>query len=182
MMKFIQDTGLGKDIGLMPGYVDALENFLPKWLDSLLPYYREGKEKNVDVVAFANVVQLGNSIDYTFYSSNGVDYCYNENKAWGVKILEFDGRVKSTITNWRELFLMKFPHYNDYRNRSVYDFAYFMRIANKKPENNIIADRCEQYFRQLTGDPNVQFSLSDTSAIIFKDKAKVYVENVYKYS
>ena len=180
-MIFIKDTALGKSTGFMPGYIDALEAFIPEWLDSLLPYYVEGKKNDVDVMGFRNVVQLGDSTDYSFYSSNGVDYCLDDNKGWGVKVLEFDSRVKSTTANWRELFFMKYPHYNDYHNRSVYDFAYFMRIANKKPENHIIADRCEQYFRQLTGDPNVQFSLSDTSAIIFKDKAKMFIDNVYKY-
>lgn len=30
---------------LSPKFMDALEVFLPKWLDSLLPYYKEAKEQ-----------------------------------------------------------------------------------------------------------------------------------------
>ena len=32
---------------LSPRFMDALEVFLPKWLDSLLPYYKEAKKQNV---------------------------------------------------------------------------------------------------------------------------------------
>ena len=57
----------------------------------------------------------------------------------------------------------------------AYSF-YMHRAFNRRPENNIVAKRCADYFKEITGDPEATFTLSYTSGVCFNKNALSYVE------
>lgn len=55
-----------------PNFIDALEVFLPSWLESLVPHYKEAKIQNVELLALCNYQCLGTHP--TIYEKNGFNY------------------------------------------------------------------------------------------------------------
>ncbi len=41
---------------LTPTFRDAVEDFIPKWLESFVPHYHQAKVKNVDYADLSNVI------------------------------------------------------------------------------------------------------------------------------
>ena len=44
---------------LTPTFRDAMEKFIPGWLETLLPYYQEAKQNGDDILELANYKPMG---------------------------------------------------------------------------------------------------------------------------
>ncbi len=53
---------------------------------------------------------------------------------------------------------------------------YVWRLFNRKPPYDDLKNKVDSYFKQLTGDNGVGFSLSSTSMLYFNEKAKWYID------
>ena len=162
---------------LSPRFMDALEVFLPKWLDSLLPYYKEAKKQNVDLLKLANY--LSDVADCRLYEEDGIPYCLMY-KPW-IKELGFDSHEKYIRCNWYECFCEQYPELVDDENERIDNFigynSYMSGISNRKEPYNCVANRIQDYFRKITKDKDVCFMLSHTSSICFTEKGKYWVKH-----
>ena len=53
---------------LTPIFREAIEEFIPEWLESLLPYYQETKQNGDDILELSNVI----SSEGEHYEKNGI--------------------------------------------------------------------------------------------------------------
>lgn len=173
---------------LTPVFRNAVETFIPQWLNSLLPYYREAIARNVDIMEMANVIGTGGE----HYESNGIHYYYFVNGS-GLKELSLDGSNNHyTRTRFRECIIEMFPDldvsqnpkmgkFSELINNSMYFDHYLWRAFNRKPPYDDLNKKIDAYFKQLAGDENVGFSLSSTSMLYFNERAKLYINNYYSF-
>ena len=90
--------------GLTPTFRDAVEVFIPKWLDSLLPHYQVAKEYKVDILFLANVIGTeGKHFEHDGY------YYYYQNSSSGMSVLSLDGKGHYKHVNWRECMADMYP-------------------------------------------------------------------------
>ena len=169
---------------LTPVFRNAVETFIPHWLNSLLPYYQEAIERNVDIMDMANVI----GTEGEHYESNGIHYYYFVN-GYGLKELSLDGSNNNyTRTGFRECIIQMFPDldvspdpdmgkFSELINNSLYFDHYLWRMYNCKSPYDDLNNKIDAYFKQLTGDDNVGFSLSSTSMLYFNPRAKMYINN-----
>ena len=169
---------------LTPVFRNAVETFIPHWLNSLLPYYQEAIERNVDIMDMANVI----GTEGEHYESNGIHYYYFVN-GYGLKELSLDGSNNNyTRTGFRECIIQMFPDldvspdpdmgkFSELFKNSMYFNHYLWRMFNRKPPYDDLNNKIDAYFKQLTGDGNVGFSLSSTSMLYFNPRAKMYIDN-----
>ena len=57
---------------LSPNFRKTFEEFIPLWLESLLPHYEEAKKTGVDYLYLANILPV--SAPCTLYEKNGIGY------------------------------------------------------------------------------------------------------------
>lgn len=169
---------------LTPTFRDNLEDFLPRWLESLIPYYKEGKEKGVDIFHVVNFGPNGCEKDGDMYEHNGIAYYYHKYPGQPSE-LGFNSKVEYRPCNWLECFCKEYG-YNTASSENLdnsrwYD-CYMWRLYNTKPDYSIVADRADTYFKEITGDPNVCFSLSSTSLIYYDSTLKRFVDDYYRHN
>ena len=169
---------------LTPVFRNAVEAFIPQWLNSQLPYYREAIARNVDIMEMANVIGCNGQ----HYVSDGVYYYYSVNGS-GLKVLSLDGSNNHyTRTGFRECIIEMFPNldvspnpdmgkFSELFKNSIYFDYYLWRMFNRKSPYDDLNNKIDAYFKQLTGDDNVGFSLSSTSMLYFNPRAKMYINN-----
>ena len=180
-MDFIKDI---KTIGtLSPDFITAFEEFMPRWLDSLVPYYKEGKAKNVEMVSFHNICLFSLSDDDVEYEKNGIGYYLFQTMGLG-NTLAFNSSFKYHRINWFECFRNDYPEFdNQEAIKSAHNYLayspYMSRLSNTKPPYDLVAKRVEQYFKKTTGDSEVGFSLGFTSFIYYSEEAKKYINRHY---
>ena len=180
-MDFIKDLPWASS--LSERFSDAFEKFLPKWIESLLPYYQEGKELGVDLFSLQNIMNLRTHHSNTYvYEKNGI--CYNLTKNQ-INKLSFNGDNEYRKCNWLECFCDFLPNYDtaslENINNSLYYSRYITRCHNIHPENAELANRCNSYFRQVTGDDSVVFSLGRTSFICYNEEGNKYVQKYHLF-
>lgn len=178
-MIFIKDLKWASHVS--ERFRDALEDFLPKWIESLLPYYQEGKEQGVDLFKIVNCLPNGRANEEIVYEHNGIAYYQHHWPSSSITTLGFDSQKGYRKCNWLECFCEFIPGGYDTASRENLDNylwynTSFYRCYNRKPEYCDVAKRCDDYFRQLTGDPTVGLSLSGTSMIYYNDSAKLYID------
>ena len=158
-------------------YIVALEGFLPSWLKSLVPHYQEAKRKNVELLALSNFLCLGTPA--TLYENNGIGYYLLKNEALGGMELAFNSDYKYQKVGWNECFERDYPElFRDEGLRSNYFIginSYMSRLSNREEPYNLIAKQVDEYFKEITGDSNVGFSLGYDSFIYFTKKAENYI-------
>lgn len=183
MMTFIADLPWASK--MTPEFTNSLEAFLPEWLESLVPYYKEGKNRGVDIFYLGSFMTYGQNENEIFYESNGV--LYYEHHSRYINMLGFDGRLKENYRkcNWFECYCEKHSDYSsssleNIRNSSHYSSP-MHRCFNHRPEEKELAERCNSYFQQITGDRTAGFSLSSTSMIYFTDRGKWYIDKWYRH-
>jgi hypothetical protein len=176
-MTFITDLDWAQK--LTPEFRDNLEIFLPKWLDSLVPYYKEGKEQSIDVLRLSNFLPNGCDTEETMYENNGIAY-YLHLGSWGLKTLGFDTTKGYRKCNWLECYIEEHPDYDTCYSENRQNFMYYnfpmSRMFNQRPKEKDLAERCDAYFKNITGDPGVGFSLSYTSMIYYNNRGKNYID------
>lgn len=178
-MEFIKDLQWASH--LSERFRDEFEKFLPKWLESLVPYYQEAKKREVDLLCLQNIMYIGKPCDGTIlFESNGIGYTQLNT---GVKRLGFDGNKNYRKCNWLECYCEFSPDYNTASLENIVNSLYFRkymtRHSNIHPENAELANRCNSYFQQITGDNNACLSLSGTSFISFNEKGLKYITNFH---
>lgn len=155
---------------------DAFEDYIPKWLESLIPHYEVGKEYGVDVVELRNVMYFGEKPEDI--ERNGVHYYLSDSLALG-RTLAFNGNIgfpcswedhlEYTLTDdtWgiKKLNDWRLTHY------------YLWRWLNRKEPYNEPSKRIEKLFQQMTGDDSILFDFGCTSYILFDHKRKKYLDN-----
>lgn len=107
--------------------------------------------------------------------------------------MSFDAKGDGWGTwDWRSLMEFRHPYmYDDYnpeyfrKMTEMGDFStyhnYFSRYMNCRPPYNFIADRVNEYFKELTGDPEVYFSLGGTCYFALDAPGRKYGEHFSHY-
>lgn len=169
---------------LTPTFRDAVENFIPKWLESFVPHYQEAKEKNVDIMDLANVKGYSGQ----HYEKNGFHYLYFPSD-YGMSFLSLDSSDNHyTRTGFRECIVNMYPNldyapdpdmgkFSELINNSLYFDHYLWRLFNRKSPYDDLNNKIDSFFKQLTRDDNAGFSLSGTSMLYFNERAKMYINN-----
>ena len=173
MTTFIRNIELANR--LTPDFIDAFEEFVPKWQQHLIPFYQEAKSKGDDILELVNYKPMGAECE--LYEKDGVGY-YRQ-KPSGLSMLGFNSDYKYQPVNWYECFRSFRPDVDEDETKRICNFsiynAYFSRIFNTKPPYNELAKRIDAYFKAITGDSTVGFSLGYTSYIYFNKKGEDYI-------
>lgn len=172
---------------LTPIFREAIEEFIPEWLESLLPYYQEAKQNSDDILELSNVI----SSEGVHYEKNGIFYCRHKNEK-GLSMLAFDSLKGYRKVNWRECLIEKHPDFDmepdaargkfcELTKNALYFDNYVWRLFNRKPPYDELYNKVDAYFKQLTGDSGVGFSLSSISMIYFNPQAQKFIDQHYGF-
>jgi len=177
-MLFIKDLEWANH--LTERFRDKLEQFLPLWLDSTLVYYKVGKEQGADYFNMSNVITCP---PCEFFNVDGIEY-YKQKTGYGLMEVGFNGKDRLYHKcNWLECFCDFWPEFDTASSdKFIHSWHYWnpmTRYFNRKPEYRELADRCNAYFQEKTGDKDSGFSLSRTSMIYYNDRGRRYVESIY---
>lgn len=172
---------------LTPTFRDAVENFIPKWLESFVPHYQEAKEKKVDILDLSNVKGYSGQ----HYENNGFHYLYFPANC-DLSFLSLDSTDDHyTRTGFRECIVEMYPNldyapdpdmgkFSELFMNSLYFDHYLWRAFNRKDPYDDMMNRMNDYFRKLTGDDTtVGISLSDRPMLYFNPRAKTYINYYY---
>lgn len=161
---------------LTDSFRNDLEEFLPEWIESLIPYYQEGKERGVDMFCISNFKPTGYGSELLF-EHNGIAYYQTESLVKGLGFNVAGGYRKC---NWWECFCERHPEHDTI---SLENFRFYHipmhRLHNNS--NGELAERVNRYFQSLTGDDKeAGLSLSSTSMIYFNERGKWYINKYCK--
>lgn len=166
---------------LTPELKEKFEIFLPGWIESLLPYYEEGLAQGVDIMALANYMPIGDQ--GPLYEKDGIGYFLHEGGS--VRMLTFNCTYKYIRCNWEDCFMSFYPDYCEVRQlpNRLDDFFYYRwhmwRLFNTKEGYNDISSQVDEYFKELTGNPDAGLSFSCTSMIYYNQKGKWHINEWY---
>ena len=173
---------------LTPVFRNTVEKFIQEWLDTILPHYYLAKEKNVDILELSNVICYSGEQ----FEHNGFRYIYYVDGS-GMSYLTLDGSDGHyTRIGFRECIVKMFPDldvspdpdmgkFSEIFKNSLYFDHYLWRLFNRKAPYDDLNNKVDMYFKQLTGDNNVGFSLSSTSMIYFNPQAQKYIDQHYGF-
>ncbi len=177
MKQFTVEKGLAEQ--LSPAFREKFEEFMPLWVRSIVPYYKEAIEQKVDLLQLSNYLPVPGA-PFELYEKDGIGY-YLLTDSRGMRTLAFNCNHHYIKCNWRECFLESYPEYDSYSHRSIEDwiayYRYMGRIHNTEEEYCCIAQWADNYFKELTGDNNVVFSLSDTTMLYFSPIGRAHIEH-----
>lgn len=179
MTTFIKDLKYAD--GLTPDFADAFEEFIPVWLNHLVPFYQEAKKNGDDMLELVNYKPMGAECE--LYENNGIGYY--RHKSCGLSLLGFNSDYKYQPVNWYECFRAFKPEVEEDQTKRISNFTYYnfyvSQIHNAKPPYNELAKRIDSHFKTITEDSTVGFSFGYTSFIYFNDKAKAYIKYCHKF-
>lgn len=184
MTTFIKDLQWADK--LSERFRDALEEFLPKWLEDMMIYYKEGKERGIDIFCLNNFIPTNTPSEEVIFEHNGIAYYQHHWPDSPVTTLGFNDKKGYRLCNWMECLIHDYlPNYNtaSKENRdNHWQYNWYMnRLYNLEPKYDIVAKRCNEYFQSLTGDTTSGLSLSRNSCIYYNEKAHNYVNYYYYY-
>ena len=160
-----------------PEFANAFQTFMPQWVESLVPYYYVAKRNNAELFGLSRVLDF--SKDANIIEDNGVLYHITNIPGYFISMAVSADHKGATPGNWHYDFHYDEPnHLNNVWNFVAYN-SYLSRISNSKAPYDEVANAVNDYFLQLTGDPDVFFSLSFSSYICLTDRAKRYVMEHY---
>lgn len=173
---------------LSPEWMEAFEKVMPMWLELYLPAYTVCKERGVSFFEIANVIDEWS--DNEKFEKDGVSYI-SWNRQNDIKTMAFDGNRGNGYVGWESMMDSEYPdlydnYAPDYKRDIVRmsDFGtyhwYFWRYMNTKPPYDYVANSVREYFRTLTNDPYVIFSLGHNSYIAYDEKGLNYAK-IYRY-
>lgn len=174
---------------LSPEWMDAFDDIMPKWLELCVPAYNVCKKKGVPFFEISNYIDDWSKPEK--FEEDGFSFILWRNSDCIPK-MSFDGRGKWGAWDWHTLLRCEYPHlYDNYTPEykrtatKMTDFSaynwYFWRYMNGREPYNYIAIRVRDYFRMLTNDPEVLFSLGHTSYIAFDEVGRKYGDQ-YRYN
>lgn len=165
-----------------PEFATAFTNFMPQWLESLVPYYEAARRNGIELVGLNRVLDsskdpaaklMDNNIMYHVSGIPG--YCTSMAVS-----ADFEGEVPG---NWRCEFRKVFNEPENINN--IWNFCaynhYTSRISNTKAPYDVLANDVRDYFILITGDPDVVFSFSHSSYICLSKRAERLVMANYMF-
>lgn len=167
---------------LSPEFMNAFDDVMPKWLDLCVPAYEACKKRGVSFFEISNYIDDWSKTEK--FTENGFSYILWDMDGV-IRRMSFDGRGKWGAWNWNDILSCEYPNlYDNYTPKYVrtateltdhmYYSWYIWRYMNGKEPYNYVANQVRDYFRMLTGDPDVLFSLGRTSYIALDDKGRQY--------
>ncbi len=162
--------------GTTPEFASAFTNFMPKWLESLVPFYEAAKRNGFELVGLNRVLDFSKD-PATLLTDNGIVYhvCKIPGYCSSMAVsADFEGEAPG---NWRYEFRKVFDepeNINNIWNFCAYN-SYTSRLSNTKTPYDVLANDVRDYFRQITGDSNVVFSFSNSSFICLSKRAEGFV-------
>ncbi len=159
-----------------PQFASAFEVFMPQWLESLVPFYEAAKRNGIELVGLNRVLDFSKN-PAARLTDNGILYQVNRTPGYCTSMAvsaDFEGE---TPGNWRHELRKVFDepeNINNIWNFCAYN-SYTSRISNTKAPYDVLANDVRDYFRQITGDPNVVFSFSNSSYICLSKRAEGFV-------
>ena len=162
-------------------FASAFTNFMPKWLESLVPFYEAAKRNDIELFRLNRVMDLRKDPS-ALITYNGIIYHVSKIPGYFTSMAVSSDYEDETPGNWRNEFKKVFDepeNINNIWNFCAYN-SYTSRISNTKAPYDVVANDARDYFRQLTGDPDVVFSFSYSSFICFSKRAEEYVMERYR--
>ena len=159
-----------------PQFANAFQAFMPKWLESLVPFYEAAKRNGIELVGLNRVLDFSKD-PATLLTDNGIVYHVSKIPGYFKYMAVSSDYEGETPGNWRYEFKKVFDepeNINNIWNFCAYN-SYTSRISNTKAPYDVVANDVRDCFRQITGDPNVVFSFSNSSYICFSKRAEGFV-------
>lgn len=183
-MEFTFIRGCAAAKKLSPEWMKAFDKIMPMWLERYLQAYTVCKERGVSFFEIANVIDEWSENEK--FEKDGFSYI-SWNRPNDIKTMAFDGHRGNGHVDWRSMMDFEYPNLYDnydpdYKRTGVRlsDFGtyhwYFWRYMNTKSPYDYVANRVREYFRLLTNDPKVIFSLGFNSYITFDEKGLRYAD------
>jgi len=175
---------------LSPEWMEAFDNIMPKWLELHVPAYNACKKRGISFFEIANYIDFRKDIER--FDEDGFSYIlWKDTRPIPVMAFDSEGNGFGTY-EWEDMIRCEYPHLYDkytpdYVKTSVEmgDFRhyhwYFTRVFNQQEPYDFIANKVRDYFRMLTDDPDVLFSLGTWSYIALNDSGRRYGELMIKY-
>lgn len=175
---------------LTPEWMNAFDNVMPEWLELLIPAYNTCKKYGVSFFRVSNVIDEWSGPKKI--TEDGFSYLLWD-KDGQISRMSFDANGSGWGTfDWQTLLKLRYPHLYDgyspdYKRKmnEISDFSayhyYFSRYTNNRHPYNYVADQVCDYFKKLTGDPNVEFSLGGTSYFTLDNVGKNYGKHFSHY-
>lgn len=180
-MNFIRDL---KDMDkVSPEWVDTFEDYIPKWIESLVSHYEVAKRYGAEILQLGNVLYWGDKPQEI--TENNVHYYLADTPTFG-KVLSFNGNKEHYPCSWKDGFAKIYPGpKNDpYGAQKIYESIYYdkylWRYLNRKAPNNELSKRIEKYFQNLINDDTVLFDFGSTSYILLDPSKKWHIDH-YKH-
>lgn len=155
-----------------PKWVDKIEAYIPKWIESLVPYYNAAKNAGADVFRLSNVIYTRDFPEE--YVENGIYYYVRELNSRD-KEMEINGSKNSLssdiLTSFRQNHELPIGD-EDWREWSDCSMAcwnlhwHLIRYDKKEDKYKELAKRMDQYFMNLVDDPLVKLDVGDTTFIL----------------
>lgn len=164
-----------------PGFAQAFQVFMPQWLDSLVKYYEVAKKNGAELFGLFREMDYNNDPNRRIID-NGITYHiskFSESFTYMSLSTDHDGYLPG---DWENDFCLFYQAQNT--NDDIQDFIaynrYTNRLSNVKPPYDVLANDVRDYFRHITGDPEVFFSFSRWSYICLSKRAASYVYYNYR--
>ena len=170
MAKFTLNGLKGAD-RLSSKFRQAFESFIPRWIESLIPYCEEARRQGVDFLCLSNYKPMGASCE--LYEKDGTGYYMTEYR--GVKQLAFNSDHRHIKCSWHECFEEMYPGIDNVHDFGAYNY-YLTHLFHNRPEVKEWEDRINDCFQKMTGYTDAELSIGNTSMVFFKDKARRYTD------
>lgn len=175
MEKFTLDELKGAD-RLSPDFKQAFEEFIPRWIESLIPHCDEARRQGADYLRLCNYKPTGASC--TLYEKDGIGYYLSEHR--GIKELAFNSDHRYIRCNWCECFNEMYPDVDNVHDFGAYNH-YLTHLFHKDPDVKEWEDRINECFQNITGYADAELSIGSESMVFFNDKARRYTEEHHPY-
>lgn len=170
----ISDLPVAKN--LTPDFVEAFEEFIPRWLGTIVKPYKEAKKKGVDMLQLMNFLNMGAPAE--IYEADGIGYYLHDGS--GLRMLGFDAdHPNRRYWGWYECFQQQYPEVVDDSEKRIKNFMYYRpftsRLYLKDSLYQTVASRIDSIFKGITGDTGAGFSFGSWSFVYFNDRALDYI-------
>lgn len=170
----ISDLPVAKQ--LTPDFVEAFDEFIPRWLGTIVKPYKEAKKKGVDMLQLMNFGNWGAPAE--IYEADGIGYYLHDGS--GLRMLGFDAdHPNRRYWGWYECFQQQYPEVVDDSEKRIKNFMYYRpftsRLYLKDSMYQTVASRIDSIFKGITGDTGAGFSFGSWSFVYFNDRALDYI-------
>lgn len=159
-----------------PVWINTFEEYIPKWLESLIPHYEVAKQYNADVLSLVNLFFMGDS-EPDDMIINGIHYHIGDYPLLG-RELAFNSAGGYYPCNWEDGFSKIYSEPVDkygipMTSIWLYTRDYLWRYLNRMTPYNELSKRIERLFQQMIGNDNVAFDFGSTSYILLNPSKKM---------